>query len=295
MDDEHRIVTANDAACRRLSIDSVASVGMDVGKAFDESTAEHIRSNGAGIIDGSSSSGAAMRITLAPMKGEAGKLVILEGAASEPAPQQSSTAAGPAVWDALLPLDGLMDQIKPEARLIIAGAMIRARKSLNRPEDVDAVPAQATKEAADVGAIVREAGEKVGPIARARGISLDVKANGTSAARADRATLQRAVEEILVNACTYSPEGSTVRVEVGGSENEVLLQATDPGVGIPADEIPRIFDLGFVGSNQVPEAEGGRGVGLALARKVVDSHGGSIWVESQVGKGTRISLNIPRT
>ncbi|MHC4606698.1 MAG: ATP-binding protein [Planctomycetota bacterium] len=55
-----------------------------------------------------------------------------------------------------------------------------------------------------------------------------------------------------------------------------------------------MFEAGFVGSNQVPEGEGGAGVGLALARRVVESHGGSIWVESERGRGSRISLSVPR-
>ena len=102
------------------------------------------------------------------------------------------------------------------------------------------------------------------------------------------------MEEILLNACTYSKEGDAVRVEVQGGDEQVLLRVTDPGVGIPLEELSKVFDAGFVGSNQVPDAEGGSGMGLALAQRVVNTHGGTIWIESQTGRGTQISLTLPR-
>ena len=123
---------------------------------------------------------------------------------------------------------------------------------------------------------------------------IDVSLDGECTASIDRDLVLRAMEEILVNACTYSAEGGSVKVEVSGAEKEISIRVTDSGVGIPQEEFSQVFDEGFVGSNQVKEGEGGQGVGLALVRKVVEAHGGSVWVESEKGRGTRISLTIPR-
>lgn len=73
-----------------------------------------------------------------------------------------------------------------------------------------------------------------------------------------------------------------------------MVLCHDSGIGVPESDVGRLFDVGYVGSNQLPETGGGKGIGLSLAKRVAEAHGGSIQVESRVGRGTTITLKIPR-
>jgi len=103
--------------------------------------------------------------------------------------------------------------------------------------------------------------------------------------------LLRALRNLVTNALKHGRPGGRVRVEASGSEREVEVAVTDDGPGIPPEELPRVFDRFYRGSNAKPE---GVGLGLAIAKSIVEAHGGRIWVESSPGKGSRFAFSVPR-
>ncbi len=108
--------------------------------------------------------------------------------------------------------------------------------------------------------------------------------------RADSSRIEQVLDNLLSNALKYSPEGALVRVHMTpGRDEELLFVAVmDEGPGIPSVEIPHIFERFYQGRTTTRHASTGSGLGLALAKKVVEAHGGRIWVESEVGKGTTV-------
>jgi signal transduction histidine kinase len=107
--------------------------------------------------------------------------------------------------------------------------------------------------------------------------------------------LERVFANILTNAVKYSPERSPIEVTVG-TEGEpvraVTIEVRDGGIGIPQDELSRIFERFYRASN-VSQRIPGTGIGLAGAKQIVDRHGGSISVQSDEGSGTTVSLTLP--
>jgi PAS domain S-box-containing protein len=108
-------------------------------------------------------------------------------------------------------------------------------------------------------------------------------------ANADR--IVRVVTNLVTNALKYSPKDRPVVVRVAPSRDQVLLSVSDEGVGIPAVDLPHVFDK-FYRAQTAGRAEG-LGLGLYIARLIVEAHGGHIWVESQVGKGSTFSFTLP--
>jgi PAS domain S-box-containing protein len=107
---------------------------------------------------------------------------------------------------------------------------------------------------------------------------------------ADALQIGRVLTNLVGNALRHTPEGGSVTVNASRNHNEVTLSVEDTGAGIPEEYRKRIFDQ-FV---QVPGApQGGAGLGLSIARKIVQAHGGEMTVESQVGKGSRFSFTLP--
>jgi PAS domain S-box-containing protein len=112
----------------------------------------------------------------------------------------------------------------------------------------------------------------------------------------DRSRLERVLTNLLSNAVKYSPEGGRITVmvgrEAGPSGDFGILSVRDTGAGIPADDIPRIFDR-FYRARNVPGRVPGTGLGLAAVQQLVQQHGGSIAVESAVGVGSTFVVRLP--
>ena len=108
--------------------------------------------------------------------------------------------------------------------------------------------------------------------------------------RADSTRIEQVLDNLLSNALKYSPEGASVRLQMIPRRDEGLLfvDVADAGPGIPAEELPHIFERFYQGRTKSRQVSVGSGLGLALAKKVVEAHGGRIWVESEVGKGTTV-------
>jgi two-component system sensor histidine kinase VicK len=100
------------------------------------------------------------------------------------------------------------------------------------------------------------------------------------------------VGNLLSNAIKYSPEGGVVRVHVGTQDGRAVFSVSDSGLGIPPEDRDRVFDKFFRGAAKETTV-GGTGLGLAVAREIVTTHGGSIAVDSSVGHGSTFTFELP--
>ncbi len=104
--------------------------------------------------------------------------------------------------------------------------------------------------------------------------------------------MRQMVENLLDNAVKYTNPGGTITVRGGVAQNQLVLQFSDTGIGIPAVDLPYIFDKFYRASNASQESSG-TGLGLSIVKSVLESHGGRVWVDSVVGKGTTFTVVLP--
>ena len=110
---------------------------------------------------------------------------------------------------------------------------------------------------------------------------------------ADREALSQAIHNLLDNAVKFSPERKGIEVSVRKEEGSIIIEVADQGIGIPPDELERIFDKFYQGQNAVRQIAKGTGLGLTLVKYTVEAHGGRVLVRSRVGEGTTFSLVFP--
>jgi PAS domain S-box-containing protein len=110
----------------------------------------------------------------------------------------------------------------------------------------------------------------------------------------DPRRLEQVLNNLLSNAIKYSPEGGRIEITGRSTDEEVVVTVTDQGVGIPFEEQPHIFESFFRGSREYQQQTAGAGLGLYLAKAIVEAHGGQIWVESNPGEGASFSFALPR-
>ncbi len=111
---------------------------------------------------------------------------------------------------------------------------------------------------------------------------------------ADLAMLKQSMRIMVQNAAKYSPAGSTITLAARADQRGVAYAVTDEGIGIASDETPQLFDRFYRGSGAREGGESGSGLGLSIAKWIVDAHGGTIEVVSREGVGTRFSVWFPR-
>ena len=146
-----------------------------------------------------------------------------------------------------------------------------------------------------VGELASDVVQKFALAAGARGVVLEVAvAADTPPLEADLRLVERVLENLVGNALGHTPAGGRVEVRVAPSAVGVELQVVDTGTGIAADELPFVFDRHYRGAaSGEGEAGEGAGLGLAIAKKIVELHGGSIRAESEPRRGSRFVVVLP--
>jgi len=113
--------------------------------------------------------------------------------------------------------------------------------------------------------------------------------------KADRSYLEQVLTNLLDNAIKYTPEGGRVTISaVEKDHEEIQFAIEDNGIGIPREDIPRIFERFYRVDKGRSQELGGTGLGLSIVKHLVQAHGGTVWVESQFGKGSTFYFTLPR-
>jgi signal transduction histidine kinase/DNA-binding NarL/FixJ family response regulator len=144
----------------------------------------------------------------------------------------------------------------------------------------------------DLGALVREALEILRPQANARELQLSAELPALPPVLADPARVQQLISNLVGNAIKFTQHGGviTVRAELEPDANEILVVVTDSGAGIPAEHLPHVFGH-YWQANRGDRR--GIGLGLAIAKGIVEAHGGRIWVRSKEGEGSSFFFTLP--
>jgi PAS domain S-box-containing protein len=129
-------------------------------------------------------------------------------------------------------------------------------------------------------------------VAPTRDITLDTPSHPVLI-NADRDQVQGVLVNLLENALKYSPEGQPVEISISSSEGEAVAAVRDYGVGVPSDQQAMVFERFYRATNAGSRPRNGLGLGLFIARSVVERHGGRIWVESQQGQGSTFYFALP--
>jgi signal transduction histidine kinase len=106
--------------------------------------------------------------------------------------------------------------------------------------------------------------------------------------------MTEAIGNLVTNACKFTPRGGVVALHGDGEPGVVRLEVRDSGAGIPAPELPHVFRKFFQAGNQEAAGVTGTGLGLAIVRGIVEAHGGSVTVSSDVGVGTTFTILLPQ-
>lgn len=144
-----------------------------------------------------------------------------------------------------------------------------------------------------IGELVSEATEHSATEAEHKKIEIVASVEPDLLVHGDRAQLHAAVSNLVENAVTYSPEGSRVTVTALRADEDVRLTVTDNGIGIPGDEIDRIFERFYRVDPARARATGGTGLGLSIVKHVAASNGGAVEVWSEPGLGSSFTLVLP--
>jgi len=147
----------------------------------------------------------------------------------------------------------------------------------------------------NVDAVVREAIESVLPAAHAKGVAIALQPAAREAAIVgDAQRLQQVVWNVLSNAIKFSPPGSTVTVGVTAPEGVVAVSVRDEGEGIPPEFLPHVFDRFRQDDSAPPRERSGLGLGLYIARHLIEQHGGTIVADSEgTGRGATFTIRLP--
>lgn len=140
----------------------------------------------------------------------------------------------------------------------------------------------------DLGQLARTVADQLGTTASR---PIRCESCGPAPVLADTARIERVLENLVGNAFRYSPPNTSVKVRIETSEREAIVTVADSGMGIPTDELPKLFQRFYrVAGNQTPHS---LGLGLYNSRLIVEQHGGRIWAESSPGAGSTFGFALP--
>jgi two-component system sensor histidine kinase BaeS len=176
----------------------------------------------------------------------------------------------------------LRDQVMRLARIV---------GDLQTLSDADAAALRLATDRADLADIAATAADSLVGRFEAAGITVARKLEPVDVV-ADADRLHQIITNLLTNALKFTPAGGEVTIDAGPADDRAVLRVSDTGVGIPADELPRIFDR-FWRGHQAARI-GGSGIGLALAAELARAHGGELTAASNAGRGTQMTLTLPR-
>jgi len=197
-------------------------------------------------------------------------------------------------------LGGYSGEITDKQRNMLERSTFRIKELLNLISDLLDIPRIETGQIVEemkqtsLGKVIKDSIRDLSEMAKQKKLKLEVELPPAlpriygSAPR-----LQQVITNLVSNAINYTPEGSvTIRVSEG--KKEIQVEVMDTGIGVPADDLPRLFEDFFRAGNVETK---GTGLGLSISRRIVEAHGGKIWVESpcpETGKGSKFTFSLPK-
>lgn len=192
------------------------------------------------------------------------------------------------------------DALDPATRMKNLAVIHRSAENMSRllQDLLDVTKAEAGKFAietapTDVGAILSTTLEQFRLQSVERGVELssDIP-ESLPRAPADAARVAQVLSNLCANALKFTPRGGAVRLKAGVAGSEIVVSVADSGVGIAPENVSHVFDRFWQAK---PGTSAGAGLGLSIAKSIVEAHGGRIWVESTEGKGTIFQFTLPVT
>jgi two-component system, OmpR family, phosphate regulon sensor histidine kinase PhoR len=148
-------------------------------------------------------------------------------------------------------------------------------------------------EPVDLVGLAKEVAGGYGDLAEERRVRLRTELQPHVSVRGDRAQLGLLLSNLLDNALRYTPAKGSVCIRLDATESRALLQVADTGEGIPARELPRVFERFYRVDKARARRTGGTGLGLAIVRHVAEAHGGTVRVDSELGRGSTFTVSLP--
>lgn len=145
----------------------------------------------------------------------------------------------------------------------------------------------------DPVAMVKDTLQKLKVQADAKQISVIFEPADMPPVLADFDRIQQVALNIFANALEYTPAGGRVSVSLANEGDFVSISVQDTGVGIPEEDLPRVFERFYRVDKARSRQMGGTGLGLAIAKEIIESHGGTIGIQSELGKGTTVTFSLP--
>jgi signal transduction histidine kinase len=185
--------------------------------------------------------------------------------------------------------DTLQVMLRQSERL---GRLVDQLLDLSRLESGD-VPLD--RSIVPLGPLVSQVLSEIDVARPGRGVAVTSQvADDTPAAFADRERVHQVLFNLVDNAVRYTPDGGAVTVSAHRNDGNVEIEVHDSGVGIVAEHLPRLFERFYrVDTSRSRADDGGTGIGLAIARSVVEAHGGHIRADSEPGRGSTFTFELP--
>jgi signal transduction histidine kinase len=186
-------------------------------------------------------------------------------------------------------IEGLLDGVYPRDEDHLAELLEETRHLSRLVEDLgtlaraEAGALELRKETVDLGDLLRDVAASL-----PRPVAVQVPPD-LPTVEADPGRIRQVLLNLLANALRHTPPEGAVSIEVQAEPRRILIRVRDTGSGIAPEDLPRIFERFQKGSDS-----GGSGLGLAIARKLVLAHGGDIGIESTPGRGTEVTVSLPR-
>jgi signal transduction histidine kinase len=190
--------------------------------------------------------------------------------------------------------------ISDEARHILTRANLRLNELMELIEDwlalakLDQEKIRKEDKPVDLPKILREQVDFLAPLARERSIEIALHCEPTPPPlRGNERSLGEVVSNLLSNAIKYNRQGGSIAIRMGVRDGQCIVRFEDTGIGIPKEEIPFVFNEFYRVKNDDTRHIRGTGLGLSIVKRIVEAHGGSIQVESEPGRGTTFTIQLP--
>lgn len=205
----------------------------------------------------------------------------------------------------LIPIVGYLDMIlgdknlnekqKKEIKICLRNAK-RLQMLVNDILDISKLESKTMKfvmRDLNIKTVIRDAIADLKSFAEERNLKLVLKVpKKLPTVYGDRYRLTQVLENLVNNAIKFTEKG-TVTIEAGQEDGKIVVHVRDTGVGIPEEDMPKLFTKFFQVDTSAKRKYGGSGLGLAICKNIIEEHGGKIWVESEPGKGSVFSFSLP--